>query len=214
MDQINSMTNQNVAMQGQQQNSDLEKAMMKERAEEFMSLDATQNRIRSILGKGQRFNVNIDEVRKFDPKLSEYIAKHPIEAIKFFEDQLIEARGEVKLKGNVERAAAEMPGIVEHRFNQLQEIEAILNYLNIELRRLRSSFFKKYLENYQRALSSRDVEKYVDGEADVVDYEKIINEFALLRNKWLGLLKGLDQKQWQITNVVKLRVAGMEDASL
>lgn len=135
-------------------------------------------------------------------------------AIKFFEDQLIEARGEVKLKGNVERAAAEMPGIVEHRFNQLQEIEAILNYLNIELRRLRSSFFKKYLENYQRALSSRDVEKYVDGEADVVDYEKIINEFALLRNKWLGLLKGLDQKQWQITNVVKLRVAGMEDASL
>ena len=89
-----------------------------------------------------------------------------------------------------------------------------LNYLNIELRRLRSSFFKKYLENYQRALSSRDVEKYVDGEADVVDYEKIINEFALLRNKWLGLLKGLDQKQWQITNVVKLRVAGMEDASL
>jgi hypothetical protein len=70
------------------------------------------------------------------------------------------------------------------------------------------------LENYQRALSSRDVEKYVDGEADVVDYEKIINEFALLRNKWLGVLKALDQKQWQITNVVKLRVAGMEDATL
>ena len=136
------------------------------------------------------------------------------DAIAYFESELQDARQEVKLKGNVERAAAEMPGIVEHRFNQLQEIEAILNYLNIELRRLRSSFFKKYLENYQRALSSRDVEKYVDGERDVVDYEKIINEFALMRNKWLGLLKGLDQKQWQITNVVKLRVAGMEDASL
>ena len=135
-------------------------------------------------------------------------------AVAFFESELQEARQEVKLKGNVERASAEMPGIVEHRFNQLQEIEAILNYLNIELRRLRSSYFKKYLENYQRAQSSRDVEKYVDGEADVVDYEKIINEFALMRNKWLGLLKGLDQKQWQITNVVKLRVAGMEDATL
>jgi len=135
-------------------------------------------------------------------------------AIQYFETELVDAKLEVKLKGNVERAASEMPGIVEHRFNQLQELEAILNYLNIELRRLRSSFFKQYLENYQRALSSRDVEKYVDGEADVVDYEKIINEFALMRNKWLGLLKGLDQKQWQITNVVKLRVAGMEDAAL
>ena len=146
-------------------------------------------------------------------EVSRDVSKIP-DAVAYFENELIDARVEVKLKGNVERAAAEMPGIVEHRFNQLQEIEAILHYLNIELRRLRSSFFKTYLENYQRALSSRDVEKYVDGERDVVDYEKIINEFALMRNKWLGLLKGLDQKQWQITNVVKLRVAGMEDASL
>jgi hypothetical protein len=146
-------------------------------------------------------------------EVSRDIGKIP-EAIQHFEVELTDARKEVKLTGNVERAAASMPGIVEHRFNQLQEIEAILEYLNIELRRLRSSFFKKYLENYQRALSSRDVEKYVDGESDVVDYEKIINEFALLRNKWLGVLKALDQKQWQITNVVKLRVAGMEDASL
>ena len=124
------------------------------------------------------------------------------------------AKAECRIRGNVEKASANMPGIVEQRFNQLQEIEAILQYMNIELRRLRSKHFKKYLENYQRALSSRDVEKYVDGEADVVDYEKIINEFALLRNKWLGITKGLDQKQWQITNIVKLRVAGMEDASI
>ena len=146
-------------------------------------------------------------------EVSRDITKIP-QAVQFYETELQGARAECKLVGNVEKAAAAMPGIVEYRFNQLQEIEAILNYLNIELRKLRSSYFKKYLENYQRALSSRDVEKYVDGEADVVDYEKIINEFALIRNKWLGVLKALDQKQWQITNVVKLRVAGMEDATL
>jgi hypothetical protein len=46
--QINSMTNQNVAMQGgpQYPNSEQEKAMMRDKAEEFMGLDATQNRIR------------------------------------------------------------------------------------------------------------------------------------------------------------------------
>lgn len=145
--------------------------------------------------------------------ISRDLSKIP-DAVAFYNDELDKARAEVKLYGNIEKAAAAMPGIVEYRFNQLQEIEAILNYLNIELRRLRSKFFKKYLENYQRALSSRDVEKYVDGEADVVDYEKLVNEFALIRNNWLGILKGLDQKQWQITNIVKLRVAGMEDATL
>jgi hypothetical protein len=146
-------------------------------------------------------------------KVSQDISNIP-EAILHFERELVDAKLEVRIVGNIEKASAAMPGIVEHRYNQLQEIEAILEYLNIELRRLRSHFFKKYLENYQRALSSRDVEKYVDGESDVVDYEKIINEFALLRNKWLGIIKALDIKQWQLSNVIKLRVAGMEDASL
>ena len=136
------------------------------------------------------------------------------DCIVWYEDQLENAKMECGLKGNLEKNASALPGIVEKRFGQLQEIEAILEYLNIELRRTRTKFFKKYLENYQRALSSRDVERYVDGEADVVDMEKIINEFALLRNKWLGILKGLDQKQWQITNITKLRVAGLEDASI
>jgi hypothetical protein len=136
------------------------------------------------------------------------------DAVDYFNTELIDAKSECRISGNVEKAAANMPGIVEHRFGQLQEIEAVLEYLNIELRRLKSQHFRKYLENYQRALSSRDCEKFVEGEADVVDFEKIINEFALLRNKWLGITKALDQKQWQITNIVKLRVAGMEDASL
>jgi len=136
------------------------------------------------------------------------------DAIAHFESELLSAKQEVRISGIVERASAQMPGIVEHRFNQLQEIEAILEYLNIELRRLRSQYFRKYLESYQRALSSRDCEKFVDGEADVIDFEKIINEFALLRNKWLGIIKGLDIKQWQVSNIIKLRVAGMEDATL
>ena len=136
------------------------------------------------------------------------------DAINYFYAELEEARKETKIQGRIELAAAHMPAIVETRFNQLQEIEAILEYLNIELRRLRSQHFRKYLENYQRALSSRDCEKFVDGEADVIDFEKLINDFALLRNKWLGIIKGLDIKQWQLSNVVKLRTAGLDDASL
>lgn len=146
-------------------------------------------------------------------KVAKDISNIP-DAVDHFEAELQAAKYECRITGNLEKAAAAMPGIVEQRFSQLQEIEAILEYLNIELRRLKSSHFRKYLENYARALSSRDVEKYVEGEADVVDMEKIINEFALLRNKWLGITKALDQKQWQITNIVKLRVAGMEDATL
>ena len=146
-------------------------------------------------------------------KVSKDISYIP-DAVAYFEAELQAAKGDSRIAGNIEKAAANMPGIVEQRYGQLQEIEAILEYLNIELRRLKSQHFRKFLENYQRALSSRDCEKYVDGEADVVDFEKIINEFALLRNKWLGITKALDIKQWQLSNIIKLRVAGMEDATL
>lgn len=146
-------------------------------------------------------------------KVSKDISELPA-CLEYYYNELAGAQKECKIYGNLEKASASLPGIVEQRFNQLQEIEAILEYLNIELRRLRSKTFRKYLENYQRALSSRDVEKYVDGEADVVDMEKLINEFALIRNKWLAIIKGLDIKQWQIGNIIKLRTAGMEDVSV
>ena len=146
-------------------------------------------------------------------RVSKDISNIP-DAVAHYEAELLEAKKDARIAGNIEKASAAMPGIVESRFNQLQEIEAILEYLNIELRRLRSQHFRKYLESYQRALSSRDCEKFVEGEADVVDFEKIINDFALLRNKWLGIIKALDQKQWHLSNIIKLRVAGMEDASV
>lgn len=134
--------------------------------------------------------------------------------IVWYEAQLEEARKEIKLRGNLEQHSRELPGIFEYRFNQLQEIEAILEHLNIDLRKLRSEKFKKFIEHYNRALTSRDAEKYVDSDAEVVSLSKLVNEFSLLRNKYLGLIKALDTKQWQVTNIVKLRVAGMDDATM
>jgi len=131
--------------------------------------------------------------------------------IAHYESELEIAKKEVGIHGLVEKSIKELPAITEVRFSQLQEVEAVLNFLNIQLRKIRRKHFVKYLENYPRALTSRDAEKYVDGEDEVIDFETIINEVALLRNRWLGIMKGLDTKQWQMGHVVRLRTAGMED---
>jgi hypothetical protein len=131
--------------------------------------------------------------------------------IAYYERELEDAKRDVRIGGLVEKNITALPGITEHRFNQLQEIEAILNHLNIQLRKIRRKYFQKYLEGYQRALTSRDAEKYVDGEDEVIDFETIINEVALLRNRWLGIMKGLDSKSWMSGHIVRLRTAGMED---
>lgn len=134
--------------------------------------------------------------------------------ITYYETELTQAKAECRIGGVVERNIKELPGVTEHRFNQLQEIEAVLNHLNIQLRKIRRRHFQKYLEGYARALTSRDAEKYVDGEDEVIDMETLINEVALLRNKWLGIMKGLESKSWMAGHIVRLRSAGMEDITV
>ena len=131
--------------------------------------------------------------------------------IQHYERELEEAKRDCRIGGLVEKNITALPGITEHRFNQLQEIEAVLNFLNIQLRKIRRKHFQKYLEAYARALTSRDAEKYVDGEDEVIDFETIINEVALLRNRWLGVMKGIESKNFMLGHVVRLRTAGMED---
>jgi hypothetical protein len=134
--------------------------------------------------------------------------------IAHYENELVSARRDCAIGGLVERNITALPGMTEHRFNQLQEIEAVLNFLNIQLRKIRRRHFQKYLEGYARALTSRDAEKYVDGEDEVIDFETIINEVALLRNRFLGIMKAMESKNFMLGHVVRLRAAGMEDIQL
>jgi hypothetical protein len=135
-------------------------------------------------------------------------------AIQYYEDEYEEARKELIIRGNIERMSADMPGQIEHRFSQIQEIEAILEYLNIELKAIRSKYHRAYLENYQRVLSSKDIDRYIDGEVEVINQYKLINEFALVRNKWLSISKGFDTKSYRLGDITRLRAAGLEDATI
>jgi hypothetical protein len=51
--------------------------------------------------------------------------------INYYEQELGEAKVDIKIRGRVEKELSDLPGQSEHRFNQLQEIEAILEHLNV-----------------------------------------------------------------------------------
>jgi aspartate oxidase len=134
-----------------------------------------------------------------------------LEAISFFEKELEQSRKEINISGSLEQASASLPGIVELRYRQLQEIEAILEFLNIKFKQAKFKAFKHYLEGYNKQLSSKDAERYADADPDVINFAHLINRFALLRNQFLAIHKALDIKAYQISNITKLRTAGLED---
>ena len=134
--------------------------------------------------------------------------------IEMFEAEYEEARGDVRIKGSLERLHREMPGIIARRFAQLQEIEATLEHLHIEKARILRGHHKKIVETYNRSMTSTDAWKYAETEEEVVDMSELINSFALVRNKWLAIVKGLKSKEYQLGSISRLRVAGLEEVML
>lgn len=132
----------------------------------------------------------------------------------YFFTQYEEGKKMLKMEGYIIANSNKMPGIFDLYFNQLQIIEAVLKYFEIQLDKIHATLYNKYLTNYNKLLTSRDVEKYILGEQEYIDMKLLINEIALLRNTYLGLLKGLDSKSFQLNNITKLRTAGLDDAKV
>jgi hypothetical protein len=149
-----------------------------------------------------------------DITASEDYAGPLLECISFFELELEQARKEVNISGSLEKSSASLPGIVELRYRQLQEIESILEFLTLKFKQAKHKAFKNYFENYNRQLTAKDAEKYADADEDVLSFAHLINRFALLRNQFLAIHKALDIKAYQISNITKLRTAGLEDVTI
>ncbi len=137
-----------------------------------------------------------------------------LDMVEYFESELEDARREVKQSGVIEKLSQQLPAYHELRFSQLQQVETVLEILEIELKQLESEKFKKFLEHYNRQLSSSDCKKYVEGDPDVVAVNEMIADVAYIRNQLLGVVKSLEMKAFQLNNIVRLRTAGIEDARL
>lgn len=133
--------------------------------------------------------------------------------INYYEHEYNQAKLEVPIRGNLEKNIKELPAFTEIRFSQMEEIEAVLRYLEIQMRKVRKDKYVEY-ETYQKALSSREIDKYVDGSDEVVDFACIINEVALIRNKFQSIFKGFEQKGFMLGHIQRLRSAGLEDVDV
>ena len=137
-----------------------------------------------------------------------------VDCMAFYDVEYNDAMAEIKTKGRIEDLAKRLPGWVAFRFTQLQELEAILEYLNIKLRKVKGERYQFYMEKYARQLTSRDAEKYADADPKVLELALLINQVALQRNKFLAICKAQENLNWQLSNIVKLRCAGIEDSLL
>lgn len=136
------------------------------------------------------------------------------EALEYFNKEYEDARKEVKVEGSLVKCVSELSSRFENRLFQLQELEAILKHFEIMLAQKKSNLYKQYLEHYQRALSSSDIKIYIEGQPEIVAVQQIINEVALIRNKYVSLSKAFETENFQLSNLSRLYAAGCDGVQL
>jgi len=136
------------------------------------------------------------------------------EFIDHYTSEYNQARSECKIIGVIETNLAMLPGITEHRFAQLQEIEAVLKFIEIKVDSAHQKATKKFYEHYNRELNFKEAEKYAGADDEVVTLKLIKNEIAYIRNQMASIVKGLESKNFMLGHIVRLRAAGLEDIQL
>ena len=134
--------------------------------------------------------------------------------LNYFDGEAKVAKTELPMSGPIESISKNLPFMLDVRFTQLQILNAAVEHFEKQLDKYKSIHYRKYLEKYQRALTSRDVEKYVMGEDEIISISEIINEISLMRNIFMSIIKAYEMKSFQVNNITKLRVAGLEDSTI
>jgi hypothetical protein len=137
-----------------------------------------------------------------------------LQAVDAYTEQYPDARKDLRGDGRIEVLASKLPGLTEQRWAQLQDLNAIVEYLGNRERKCHIDKTKFYMEGYQRTLTYAQAKDYAETTEEVQTVRVVLQQVGSIKDLYMGLFKGLDAMNFQISNVTKLRVAGVEDAHI
>ncbi len=137
------------------------------------------------------------------------------DALEYFHTQVEEARKELKPKRGTEMIdyQLDLGSYFEYRLGQLQELEAILEFVKIQLDKVRGERKRNFLEHYNRQLTDRQAGEYADIDPDVLVLREFVQQVALVRNLFTAVTAGMNVLHYQLTNITKLKCAGLDEAT-
>ena len=120
---------------------------------------------------------------------------------------------DLKLK-KLEEVCQTIPKNLSAYDRYYQELKTVAEWLVIKREKIQAKLWKKYLEGYPRALSAKDIQMYIQGDNEYVQFSEIMLEVDNIKNKMQSIVKAFEQMGWMISNITKLRIAELQDAVL
>lgn len=156
------------------------------------------------------FVMTLPDDGNFD-MFGEQIADH----LARYEKLIEEAEPIFKVEGRLIEEVCKTIPHYQARYDQAyHEVKALEEWINVAKERKLARLWKKYNEGYSRQLTTRDIQAYINGEKDIVDINQLLVETTLIKNNLFAIVDAVKQLAWTMSNIVKLRVAQIQDTSL
>jgi hypothetical protein len=94
------------------------------------------------------------------------------------------------------------------------EMKTLEEWMVVKREKIQSKLWKKFLEGYPRALASKDIQMYIQGDPEYVGFTEVILEVANIKSKLQSIVKAFENMSWMLGHVTKLRIAELQDTVL
>lgn len=132
-----------------------------------------------------------------------------------FEAAAEDYKNNLEIKGKtLENANRENPSWQAYYDERRIELKTLVDYLDAQVQRARGRLFKRYTETYQRELSDRAKDKYIDNEEAYLTIYEIYLEVKEMYNKYQMIVDAFTSRGYALNNITKIRVAALEDVTL
>lgn len=132
-----------------------------------------------------------------------------------YEDELEHAEQDLVIKGkSLEVANRENPSLYSYYDQRRMELKTLVDYMDNQVQRTRGRLFKTFTENFNRDLSDRAKDKYIDGEQAYLDIYEIYLEVKEIYNQYESIVEALKLRGYALKNITEIRVHNLENVIL
>lgn len=121
------------------------------------------------------------------------------------------SHGQAKVSGNLVDEQAKLPADLAYYGEIYREIYNVRKRVESQVKRTRGKLFRYYLEKYPRQLSARDIDQYINSDAEFIEIENKLHDVTFWEGQYESLVNAFDAKNWQLGHITKLYVADITD---
>lgn len=144
------------------------------------------------------------------PHLGKGYAELP-KILEQFENDLKPAKEQLDNEGKLLESCLSKNSAQMHYYDERRiRLHSLVKFFRGEVDRVRGECYRRYNENYSRALQFNLMTKYIDSEPDVATANNILIEIEEIYEEYISVVDAFKQRHYELTNMTKLRIANLE----